>query len=133
MQRSGNEMIESVDKFCKRHGIAIVDTNKRAYRMTHMNTQYFAASNDYNEFVTAPRMDTEPLYTVEIAESELTSLADFETDVFNHQSTQGNYNMFETLMKQKQQERYLRDKYPSVATAYENYSLMLHLAQAGEI
>jgi hypothetical protein len=46
---------------------------------------------------------------------------------------QGHYNMFETLMEQKQQEKFLRDKYPAVRKAYEQYSLMLKLAQSGEL
>jgi hypothetical protein len=41
--------------------------------------------------------------------------------------------MFEILMAQKEQERYLRDKYPAVKKAYEHYSLMLKIAESGEL
>ena len=41
--------------------------------------------------------------------------------------------MFETLMKQKQEEQYLRNKYAAVQKAYEHYSLLLKLAQSGEL
>jgi hypothetical protein len=45
----------------------------------------------------------------------------------------GHYRMFEILMAQKEQERYLRDKYPAVKKAYEHYSLMLKIAESGEL
>jgi hypothetical protein len=77
--------------------------------------------------------DTEPLYTVEIAQSELERIADFESEVFNNMKKQGHYRMFETLMEQKERERALRDKYPAVKKAYEQYSLMLKLAESGEL
>ena len=41
--------------------------------------------------------------------------------------------MFETLMEQKEEEQFLKDKYPAVKKAYEQYSLMLKLAKSGEI
>jgi hypothetical protein len=73
------------------------------------------------------------LYTVEIAESELERIADFESEVFNNMKKQGHYRMFEVIMEQKEEERYLKDKYPAVKKAYEQYSLMLKLAQSGEL
>jgi uncharacterized protein YktA (UPF0223 family) len=77
--------------------------------------------------------DSEPLYTVEIAESELERIANFESEVFNNMKKQGHYQMFEMLMEQKQEEKRLRDKYPSVKKAYEHYSLILKLAESGEL
>lgn len=77
--------------------------------------------------------DTEPLYTVEIAESELERIAEFEQQVFNNAKRTGHYNLFEHLMEQKEQEKLLRDRYPAVRKAFEHYSLMLKLAQSGEL
>ena len=77
--------------------------------------------------------DSEPLYTIEIAESELERIANFESEVFNNMKKQGHYKMFETLMEQKQEEKHLRDKYPAVRKAYEHYSLMLKLAESGDL
>jgi hypothetical protein len=76
---------------------------------------------------------SEPLYTVEIAESELQKIADFESQVFNNLKQHGHYGMFEYLMEQKEREKLLKDKYPAVKKAYEHYSLMLKLAESGEI
>lgn len=102
--------------------------------MTKMNTKFFTYNYDYNMADLVPvQLETETLHTVEISESELERIADFEAEVFNHIGHKGHYNMFETLMEQKEQEQYLRKKYPAVQKAYEQYSLMLKLAQSGEI
>jgi hypothetical protein len=36
-------------------------------------------------------------------------------------------------MEQKEEEQRLRNKYPAVRKAYEQYSLMLKLAESGEL
>lgn len=121
-------------EFLNDHRIRVVDTNKRAHRHTRMDTRFFTFEDDYNKFVSEPvAFETEPLYTIEIAESELERIASFEEQVFNHMRSQGHYNLFETLMEQKEQEKALRQKYTSVQKAYEQYSLMLKLAQSGEL
>lgn len=128
-------MNETIKQFIHEHRINIVDTNKRAYRMTKMNTRYFQFPEDYNKMTAtdAIQYETEQLYTVEIAESELERIANFESEVFNNMKEQGHYRMFETLMEQKEHERALRDKYPAVKKAYQHYSLILKLAESGEL
>lgn len=127
-------MSDNLDKFLNQHGVRILDTNKRAAKFNKMNVQYFRYSDDFNridqEFAA---YETEPLYTVEISESELTKIADFEAQVFNNMRQQGHYDMFNLIMEQKQEEKRLRDKYPAVKRAYEQYSMMLKLAQSGEL
>lgn len=125
---------DTVRKFVHQHGIRVVDSNKRAYRHTRQNTQLFTFHDDYNKFLNNHlTFETETLYTVEISESELDRIAEFENHVFNNMAEKGHFNLFETLMEQKEQEAYLRDKYPAVKKAYEQYSLMLKLAQSGEL
>jgi uncharacterized protein YpuA (DUF1002 family) len=124
---------DTINTFCQRHSINVLDKNRRAHRYQKVNVEYFNDPQDYNRFYRDFVVDTEPLYTVEIAESELERIADFEAQVFNHLNENGHYRMFEVLMEQKEQERRLRDKYPAVKKAYEQYSLMLKLAQSGEL
>jgi hypothetical protein len=88
---------------------------------------------DFNRIYEDIVVDSEPLYTVEIAESELQRIAEFEEQVFNNLKEAGHYRMFEVLMEQKEEEKYLKNKYPAVKKAYEQYSLMLKLAQSGEL
>jgi hypothetical protein len=124
----------NLSKFFDRHQLNVLDTNKRAHRMTKMNTKFFKFEDDYNKLINSTAtFETEPLYTIEVAESELHRIADFEAEVFNHMESGSHYRMFEAVMEQKEQERYLKDKYPAVKKAYEHYSLMLKLAESGEI
>jgi hypothetical protein len=121
-------------KFCAEHNIRVIDSSKRAHRHTRANVQLFHFADDYNKFQQEYlTVDTETLYTVEIAESELEKIAEFESQVFNNMKQTGHYRLFETIMDQKQQEQYLRDKYPAVKKAYEHYSLILKLAESGEL
>jgi hypothetical protein len=126
---------DNVKKFCEDHRIRVLDTNKRAHVYHKVNLNYFRDPSNFDmiqSHIDVVR-DTEPLYTVEIAESELERIAEFEQQVFNNAKRTGHYNMFQAVMEQKEEEKYLRNKYSAVKKAYENYSLMLKLAQSGEL
>ena len=126
-------MDDTTKKFIQAHGINVLDTNKRASRYHKVNINYCRDPMDFNRVYEDIVINSEPLYTVEIAESELERIANFESEVFNNMKQQGHYRMFETLIEQKEHERALRDKYPAVKKAYEQYSLMLKLAESGEL
>jgi hypothetical protein len=126
---------DNVKKFCEDHRIRVLDTNKRAHVYHKVNLNYFRDPSNFDmiqSHIDVVR-DTEPLYTVEIAESELERIAEFEQQVFNNAKRTGHYNMFQAVMEQKEEEKYLRNKYSAVKKAYEQYSLMLKLAQSGEL
>jgi hypothetical protein len=121
-------------EFAQMHNIRVIDSNKRAYKHTRLNTKLFQFPDDYNMIVNEQiAFETETLYTVEISESEFQRIAEFEKQVFNNMAQKGHFNVFETLMEQKREEARLRDTYPAVKKAYEQYSLMLKLAQSGEL
>jgi hypothetical protein len=124
---------KNVEEFCRNHSIRVLDTNKRASKYHKVNINYFKDPMDFNRVYKDVVLDSEPLYTVEIAESELYRIAGFEAEVFNNMKKQGHYRMFEMIMEQKERERYLRDKYPAVKKAYEQYSMMLKLSEGGEL
>jgi hypothetical protein len=125
--------MDSIKEFCNRHSIRVLDTNKRASKYHKININYFKDPMDFNRVYEDIVIDSEPLYTVEIAESELYRIAGFESEVFNNMKKNGHYRMFEILMEQKEQEKYLKNKYSAVKKAYEHYSLMLKLAESGEL
>ena len=124
---------DTLKKFCYDHNIKVLDTNKRAHRYAKINLSYFRYPNDLNIVDRELVNDTEPLYTVEIAASELEKIAEFESQVFNHMRAKGHYDMFHMIMEQKEREKELRNQYPAVKKAYEHYSLMLKLAESGEL
>jgi len=122
------------NEWCNRHSIRILDTHKRAYRWTKQNVKYFQSPVDYNlVYTNEPQMETEPLYTVEVALSELQRIAEFEQQVFNNLRQTGHFNMFEMMAEQKRREQELRNKYPAVQKIYEQYSMLLKLAQSNEL
>ena len=127
------EINKNIKKFCEQHQIRVLDTNKRASKYHKININFFKDPMDFNRVYEDIVIDSEPLYTVEIAESELARIADFESEVFNHMKKQGHYRMFEMIMEQKEQEQYLKNKYPAVKKAYEQYSLMLKMGEMGEL
>lgn len=121
-------------KFCSGHNMRVIDSNKRAYKHTRSNVALFNYADDYNKFHQEYQtFETETLYTVEVSESELDRIAEFESQVFNNMKQKGHYDLFGVLMDQKEQEQRLRSKYPAVKKAYEQYSLMLKLAESGEL
>ena len=124
-----------MNEFCQRHKINIVDTNKRYATYTALRPQYFNDPSDYNSINTDIVHSFEPLYTITIPLSELERIKEFEEQVFNNMKQYGahHYQMFEVMMEQKHQEKKLRDKFPAVKKAYEHYSLMLKLAEGGEL
>lgn len=126
---------ENIKEFCNHHSIRVLDTNKRAHRYHRINLNYFRDPADFNQIQNHIDIvhDTEPMYTVEVAESELERIADFESEMFNNMKQSNHYNMFVNLMAQKEQEKFLKEKYPAVKKAYEHYSLILKLANSGEL
>ena len=126
---------ENVQKFVQYHRIQVIDDNKRAHRHTRMHVKYFNNPANYNELTAmdAIEYETVKLLTVEITESELERIADFEAEVHNNLHNQGHYRMFERMTELKEREKYIKNKYPAVKKAYEHYSLMLKLAESGEL
>jgi uncharacterized protein YktA (UPF0223 family) len=124
---------DNIRPFCEQHSIRVLDTCKRASRYHKLDINFFKDPMDFNRVYEHVVIDSEPLYTVEIAESELARIADFETKVFNNMKEHGHYRIFEIMMEQKEEEKRLRNKYPAVQKAYEHYSLMLKIAESGEL
>ena len=122
-------------KFCAKHKIQVVNTNKLAHKYYKINLNYFRNTGKYDSIQNHIDMvsETEPLYTIEISESELEKIAEFEISAIENLERHGHYGIFQSIMEEKEQEKYLKNKYPAVKKAYEQYTLMLKLAQSGEI
>jgi len=121
---------EKLEKFLHTHQIKVLNDQKKYQRYNRIPT-YFDVAKDYNAVAIETFLRTEKLYTVEIPESELHRLAEFEHDVFKHMVSSGTMDIFNMLIDQKEEEKALRKEFPAVQKAYEHYSLMLKLAKAG--
>jgi hypothetical protein len=79
--------------------------------------------NDIVEF------ETEQVITLEIPEGRLRTLVEMERRFFKWQRhSQGEIDMFETLMNKEREEAHYRHTNAAVQKAYEQYSIMLNLA-----
>lgn len=118
---------EKLKKFCSDYEVRILNDSKRYAR--HRPPVFFSEEFDSdiirNDFL---EYQTERLYTVEIPESKLNTLIDMETFFHNGRKDYQTRDMFEMLMQKEREERHLRYTNEAVRKAYENYSMMLHLA-----
>lgn len=128
--------MDKLKEFLEKHNIVILDTNKRWARRGPIRHSYFTDEEDFNKITSyASDFETERLVTLSIPESDLYRIQSFEEQVFNNMKQHGaqHYMMFNVMMEQKEKEKYLRNRYTAVKKAYEHYSLMLKLAEHGEI
>ena len=124
-------MDKDLEHFCRRHNIKLLNANKRFARYRPMYN-YFTEPDDFNVISSKAIMDTEPLYTVEIPESDIKRIQEFEDQVFGNMKEQGHYGLFQNLMEMKEEEARIRRENPAVQKAYENYSLLLNLCKGGK-
>ena len=123
--------MNTLTEFCSRHHITVVDTQKTWCRF-QQKYKSFAYPLDASllveeeEFI---RRETEPLYTIQIPESQLIRIQEFEDQVFNNMKEHGHFNLFSAIMDQRVEEKRLRDLFPGVKKAFEKYSMMLNLCR----
>lgn len=122
--------------FLKRHNISILDTNKKFARYRPFKYEFFSDEEDYSIMSHATmQYDTERLLTIEIPESNLSAIEDFENQVFANIKAHGpdHYLLFNDMIEEHRKEKYYKNKHPAVKKAYEHYKLMLILAENGDI
>lgn len=120
-------MKEKIKNFCENYEVRILDDNKRRakYKPARYFTDPYRADiirNDIAEY------DTEPVFTVEIPESRLKTLVEMEERFMNYRSDGYQRDWFEMLMDKEREEAHVRHTNEAVKKAYEQYSMLLHLA-----
>ena len=121
-------MSEELGKFCENYEVRILNDQKR--RAKYHPPRFFTdpsradiIRNDIAEY------ETERVFTVEIPEGRLRTLAELERRFFKwHHHAKGEVDMFQTLMDKEREELHMRQTNPAVQKAYEQYSIMLNLA-----
>lgn len=113
--------------FCRNYEVNVLNDSKR--RARYSPPRFFADPERADVFVRDyMTYETEQVYTVEIPEGRLEALIEMEQRFFKWQRhTQGEIDMFETLMRKEREEAYLRSTNSAVQKAYEQYSTMLNL------
>jgi len=116
-----------IKSFCQKYFIDILDRSRRFVR--HSPVEYFSVPVDKDICYRTMEMESEPLLTVTIPLSKLEALLELEATFFNNIEDVYSRRMFETWMDSQREEKYIRQKYPTVQAAYEQYSMTLHLCR----
>lgn len=121
-------MSKELDEFCNNYEVRILNDQKRRakYHPPKFFTDPYRADVIQKDIVS---YETEQVFTVEIPEGRLRALVEMESRFFKWQRhSQGEVDMFQTLMDKEREEAYYRSTKPAVQKAYEQYSIMLNLA-----
>ena len=121
-------MNDELKDFCRNYEVNVLNDQKRRarYHPPRFFTDPSRADIIRNDIV---EFETEPVITLEIPESRLRTLVEMERRFFKWQKhSQGEIDMFETLMNKEREEAHYRHTNAAVQKAYEQYSVMLNLA-----
>jgi hypothetical protein len=121
-------MTDELKDFCRNYEVNVLNDQKRRarYHPPRFFTDPSRADIIRNDIV---EFETEPVITLEIPESRLRTLVEMERRFFKWQRhSQGEIDMFETLMNKEREEAHYRHTNAAVQKAYEQYSVMLNLA-----
>lgn len=120
-----------IDAWLQYHKVLVLDTQKKAYRSTRMNMNNFRILDTVQQQTAT--LETEPLYTIEISESELKKVAQIECDILDNLRRNGNLSFFERLIETERREESLRKAYPALKKAYDQYNIILKLIQSDNL
>jgi hypothetical protein len=121
-------MTEELKDFCENYEVRVLNDQKRRarYHPPKFFTDPERADIIRNDIV---EYESERVFTVEIPEGRLRALIELERRFFKWQRhSQGEIDMFQTLMDKEREESYYRQSNAAVQKAYEQYSLMLNMA-----
>jgi hypothetical protein len=121
-------MNDEIKDFCRNYEVNVLNDQKRRarYHPPRFFTDPSRADIIRNDIV---EFETEPVITLEIPEGRLRTLVEMERRFFKWQRhSQGEIDMFETLMNKEREEAHYRHTNAAVQKAYEQYSIMLNLA-----
>lgn len=120
-------MTDKLKKFCENYEVKVLNDTGRYARY---HPPVFFSEPTRADVIRNDEMAfrTEKLYTVQIPESRLNTLVEMEGRFHNYDMDRGRRDMFEVLMDKEREEAFYRNTNEAVQKAYEQYSLMLHLA-----
>ena len=115
-------------EFLSRWRMTIVDSNRRTPSYPKHITYY--QYDDINNMPT--HYETEILHTIQIPESALEALVDFYERVEESMKYTGSMDVFNHYIERQNADKAIREKYPTVQKAYDQYMMLHKLAKSGE-
>jgi hypothetical protein len=124
---------EKIKKFCERYLIKIIDANRRVAITWPLHPTIISYTdpdhNEHHDSTYRTQHDTEPLYTIQVPQSKLNAIAEVESIFYNNIDHVGHRRVFEAWMAAQEEDNRIRNKYPAVRQAYEQYMLLLRLSR----
>ena len=117
------ELNKSTQSFLNRYRIIIRDTSQRIARVENRLLDFY----EKHDFRSTIAFQSEPLFTLEISESDLQRLVEIVEDQYNQLVRNGEISFYEYHKSKIKKEEALRDKNPALKKAYEQYRLLLKL------
>ena len=121
-------MDDKFQDFCKNYEVKVLNNQKRRarYHPPRFFTDPENAAIIRDDIV---EYETERVFTIEIPESRLKTLAELEYKFYNFQRhNDRSVDLFQLITEKEREEAYYRHTNEAVQKAYENYSTLLNLA-----
>lgn len=120
-----NQIDNELYYFVKQHGMHIL--NERLEHPSRHNV-FFSDPQDANVINTTISMQPERVFIMEIPDRTLQKFHNICKKHLSLNNT-GEYNLATTIIEREWHEHRLRKEFPAVEAAWQQYSLMLHLAK----
>jgi hypothetical protein len=120
----------SINKFFMENNIKVV--NEKRGIVSQRQNEFFTDPSNANFVVDsrAPYNSSEKIFVVEMPESALQHLIMLDNRFYAR--TNNDDRTAKLMVEKERQEQVLREKYPAVQSAWEQYSLMLHLSSQSD-
>lgn len=134
---------KELEGFLRFYDTRLINESRRCVRTDY--NEYFSDPSDanivrnsrdyyyrnYQDFVN-PHFEYERLCVLEMPESALKNIVHLHQRFYGRSQGGGYENIAKTIVEKEWREKDLRDRYPAVQAAWEQYSLMLHLSSNGK-
>ena len=133
-----------LEDFLDFYQINLVNENKRCIKKSNFrffsdptNANVVKDSRDfyyreYQDRAVDTDMEYERMFVLEIPESTFKQLMHLHHKFYTRTAGAGHTEMARTIVEREWAEHRLRSQYPAVQTAWEQYSLLLHLSSNGK-
>lgn len=118
---------KKIEKFFRNYEVN-VENDMRRRHVRRYPAQYFVDPHDASICASNVYVKEEKLYTISIPESRLKALVEMEDRVSRYVHEPGGMDLLADLMHKEREEATLRAQNEGIAKAYEQYSMLLHLA-----
>lgn len=121
---------EKLQKFFKNYDVHVESDSKRCHRYIDRMppADFFVDPKDAAICASNYRVEYEKMYTISIPESRLRTLVELEDRISRYHHHPRDMDMLSVLMDKERQEAALRHQNEGIRKAWEQYSMLLHLA-----